>query len=199
MNDAGETRMPESRVFRLDLVIAICALVVSSLATTASWWQSRVVAQQLSSQVWPYLAVQTTYDGTSVALTVSNEGLGPARVRSIVLSLDGKPRRKLTDVLDVLAPAKRRTLRGQFTDVAPGSVIRVGGTVTLFKIGERQTRTALLRNYRRLDLDVCYCAIIPGDCWVVTKRGRDFGDADPQAVSACPDRRSFMLQSGVAP
>jgi hypothetical protein len=199
MNEAGEVRVRESRVFRLDLVIAICALFVSSLATGASWWQSRVVAQQLSSQVWPYLSVQTTYDGTSVALTVSNEGLGPARVRSIVLSLDGTPRRRLTDVLDALAPARRRNLRGQFTDVAPGSVIRVGGAVTLFKIGERNTMMALLRNYRRLDLDVCYCAIIPGDCWVVTKRGRDDGSADPQPVAECPDRRSFMLQSGVAP
>ncbi len=199
MNDAGEPRTREPKTFRLDLVIAICALFVSSLATAASWWQSRVVAQQLSSQVWPYLSVQTSYGGGVVSLSVSNEGLGPARVRSIVLSLDGKPRRKLTDVLDVIAPAKHRNLRGQFSDVAPGSVIRVGGTVTLFKIGDRKTTSALLRNYRRMDLEVCYCAIIPGDCWVVTKRGGDVGNGDPEVVAECPDRRSFMLQSGVSP
>jgi hypothetical protein len=199
MNDAAETRVRESRVFRLDLVIAICALFVSSLATGASWWQSRVVAQQLSSQVWPYLSVQTTYDGTSVALTVANEGLGPARVRSIVLSLDGAPRHRLTDVLDVLAPAKRRNLRGQFTDVAPGSVIRVGGTVTLFKIGDPKTTAALLRNYRRLDLAICYCPIIPGDCWIVRARGGDTGNGDPQVVPECPDERRFNLESGMAP
>jgi len=199
MNDAGETRVRESRVFRLDLVIAICALFVSSLATAASWWQSRVVAQQLSSQVWPYLSVQTSYGGGSVALTVSNEGLGPARVRSIVLSLDGKPRRTLTDVLDVIAPAEHRNLHGQFSDVAPGSVIRVGGAVTLFKIGDRKTMIALLRNYRRLDLAVCYCPIIPGDCWIVRKRGGEVGNGDPEVVPECPDERRFMLESGVAP
>ncbi len=199
MSDGGETRIPESRVFRLDLVIAICALFVSSLATAASWWQSHVVAEQLSSQVWPYLSVQTTYGGGSVALTVSNEGLGPARVRSIVLSLDGKPRRKLTDVLDVISPAKNRNLRGQFSDVSPGSVIRVGGAVTLFKIGDRKTVLALLRNYRRLDLAVCYCPIIPGDCWVVRKGGADAGNGDPDVVRECPDERRFMLESGMAP
>jgi hypothetical protein len=203
MNDAGEPRTNqqserESRVFRLDLVIAICALFVSSLATAASWWQSRIVAQQLASQVWPYVSVQTTYDGSSVALTVSNEGLGPARVRSIVLSLDGVPRRTLTDVLDVIAPAKHRNLRGQFTDVEAGSVIRVGGTVTLFRIGDRTVVSALLRNYKRLDLAVCYCPIIPGGCWRVNRQGGGTG-ADPEDVSECPDQRRFMYQSGMSP
>ena len=199
MNDPGESRVREPKTFRLDLVIAICALFVSSLATAASWWQSRVVAQQLSSQVWPYLSVQTSYDSSSVALTIANEGLGPARVRSIVLSLDGTPRQTLTDVLDVIAPAKRRNLRGQFTDVAPGSVIRVGGTVTLFRIGDRAVMTALLRNYKRLDLAVCYCPIIPGECWIVQKRGGDVGDGDPATVAECPDKRGFMYRSGVSP
>ena len=199
MNDADEPRARESRVFRLDLVIAICALFISSLATTAAWWQSRVVAQQLASQVWPYLSIQTSYDGASVALTISNEGLGPARVRSVVLSLDRTPHRKLTDVLDVIVPHHPRNLRGEFTNVAQGSVIRVGGTVTLFRIRDRAVVAALLRNYRRLDVEVCYCPIIPGDCWIVRRFGTDEGDADPQVVGACPDRRRFMLQSGLAP
>lgn len=199
MNDGGKPRVRESKTFRLDLVIAICALFVSSLATAATWWQSRVVAQQLSSQVWPYLSVQTSYDSSSVSLTIANEGLGPARVRSIVLFLDGTPRKKLTDVLDVIAPAKGRTLRGHFTDVARGSVIRVGGTVTLFRIGDRAIMTALLRNYKRMDLAVCYCPIIPGDCWIVRKRGDEAGDSDPQTVAACPDERRFMFESGAAP
>lgn len=195
----GEMRVRESRVFRLDLVIAICALFVSSLATAASWWQSRVVAQQLASQVWPYLSVQTSYDNSSVALTITNDGLGPARVRSVVLSLDGTPHQKLTEVLDLIAPAKHRNLRGTFTDVERGSVIRVGGTVTLFRIADRPTIAALVRNYRRMDLSVCYCPIISGDCWLVRKRGADLGDGDPETVAECPDQRRFMYQSGMAP
>jgi hypothetical protein len=199
MSESDEPRRREPKTFRLDLVIAICALFVSSLATAASWWQSRVVATQLSSQVWPYLSVQTTYDASSVSLTIANDGLGPARVRSVVLSLDGTPRQKLTDVLDAIAPAKNRNMRGSFTDVAAGSVIRVGGSVTLFRIGDRTAMTALLRNYKRLDLAVCYCPIIPGDCWMVRKGGSETEGGDPQAVAECPDERRFMYRSGVAP
>ena len=206
MSDAGEPRSDqqsarESRVFRLDLVIATCALIVSSLATTASWWQSRVVAQQLSSQVWPYVSVTANADPSSVALIISNEGLGPARLRSVVLSLDGKPHRKLTEILDVIAPAKKRKLRGQFTNVGPGTVIRVGGTVTLFRIADRSIIAALVRNYARLDVAVCYCPIIPGDCWLVRKQDTDTGNGngDPQVVAECPDERRFMFESGLGP
>ena len=41
-------RTVEVKGFRIDLIIALCALVVSSLATAAAVWQSHVVAQQLS-------------------------------------------------------------------------------------------------------------------------------------------------------
>ena len=199
MSDADEPRARESQTFRLDLVIAICALFVSSLATAASWWQSHVVAQQLSSQVWPYISVDASYDPKSLSLVIANEGLGPARVRSVVLSLDGKPRRTLVEVLDSIAPAKHRQLRGQFADIERGSVIRVGGSITLLRISDRTIVQAFLRNYNRLDLAVCYCPIIPGDCWIARKGGRDTGNGDPQVVAECADERRFMYHSGVAP
>jgi hypothetical protein len=199
MSDPAESRVRESRTFRLDLVIAICALFVSSLATAASWWQSRIVAQQLSSQVWPYLSIETTVSGPEIAVAFSNDGLGPARVRSVVLSLDGVPRKKLTDVLRVIVPAKKRDLRGSFTDVESGSVIRVGGKVTLFRIADHAVAAGLIRNYRRFDIELCYCPIIPGDCWVVHKTASTDADLDPKTVAQCPDRRQFMYESGFAP
>jgi hypothetical protein len=141
------TRRVELKGFRIDLVIAVCALFVSSLATAASVWQSRVVAQQLASQVWPYVSVQTMYDERSVALVVANEGLGPARIRSVVFTMDGVPRRYFTDVLRLLMPGKRMTVHGTFSDIASGSVIRVGGSVTLFRIVDPPLIRMLVRNY----------------------------------------------------
>jgi len=189
----------ELKGFRIDLLIAICALLVSSLATGAAWWQSRVVAQQLSAQVWPYLSVQSTYDAKSIALTISNEGLGPARVRYVVATIDKKPQRLLTGALRTLMPGQTPHPRGSFTDFDPGGVIRVGGAVTLFRIRDPASVRALLRNYDRIGLDVCYCAIIPGNCWTVHKEGRGIGNAEPVSIAECPDRTRESFQSGVAP
>lgn len=187
----------EVKGFRIDLVIAVCALLVSSLATAAAWWQSRVVAQQLSSQVWPYLAVESTV-GNAVSLTISNEGLGPARVRYVVVSLDGVPRRYLTEVIRTLLPGTK-ALHGTFSDLTPGNVIRVGGTVTLFRITDRPIIKAFVQNYGRFAIDVCYCPIIPGNCWLAHHSANSGADADPEVVPACADRRRDSLLSGVAP
>ena len=188
----------EVKGFRIDLVIAMCALLVSSLATGAAWWQSRVVAQQLSSQVWPYLSVQSTVSGNAVSLTIANEGLGPARVRYVVVSLDGVPRRYLTDVIRTLLPGTK-AVHGSFSDLTPGNVIRVGGTVTLFRITDPPIVKAFVTNYQRFAIDVCYCPIIPGNCWLAHHGANSDADADPEVVSACPDRRRDALLSGVAP
>jgi len=195
----GITRRVELKGFRIDLVIAVCALFVSSLATAASVWQSRVVAQQLASQVWPYLALETSYDGKSVALTLSNEGLGPARVRSAVLTIDGVRHRSLTEALRVLVPGKALAPHGTFTDLHPGGVIRVGGTVTLFRIVDPPVIAALIKNYSRLGMRVCYCPIIPGNCWIVGREGGRRENGDPEVVAECPDVGDMMFESGLGP
>ncbi len=195
--DDSVTRRVELKGFRIDLVIAVCALFVSSLATAASVWQSRVVAQQLASQVWPYLSLQSSYDGKSVAAIISNEGLGPARVRSVVLTVDGVPHHYLTEALGVLTPGKPPVPHGTFTDIEPGSVIRVGGSVTLFHITDRPTITTLVTNFKRIGLNVCYCPIIPGNCWLVRRQGPVSIQLDPEVVAECPDESRNTLVAGV--
>jgi hypothetical protein len=189
----------ELKGVRIDLVIAVCALLISSLATAAAWWQSRVVAQQLSSQVWPYLSLQSSSDRKSLSLTMANEGLGPARVRSIVVTVDGVPHRYLTDVLRVLMPGQRPTPHGTFSDVQRGSVIRVGGTVTLFRIYDAPIMQALVRGNRRIGVRACYCAIVPDSCWFVTRTGAAGDTGDPVPIRECPDVGALMYESGVAP
>lgn len=197
--DESVTRRVELKGFRIDLVIAVCALFVSSLATAASVWQSRVVAQQLASQVWPYVSIQSTYDEHSVALAVSNEGLGPARLRSVVFTVDGVPRRYLTEVLRQVLPGTHMTMHGTFSDIASGSVLRVGGSVTLFRITDPPVIRALVGNYARFGVQVCYCPIIPGDCWLVRHTGAQRDNADPQVVTECPGVGDKMFESGVGP
>ncbi len=52
------------RGVRFDLAIAVCALLISTIAAGASWWQARVMQaqthvleEQLGAQVWPYVSV----------------------------------------------------------------------------------------------------------------------------------------------
>jgi hypothetical protein len=190
---------PATKLFRIDLIIAVCALLVSSMATAASVWQSRVVAQQLASQIWPYVAFQTGYHKNAVTLTISNEGLGPARVRWIRVLIDGKPQRTLVQAMQTLSSGKKVDIAGSFSDVSPGHVIRVGGAIELFRITSPAAVALIVKNYQRLRIEACYCPIIDGNCWITVGAAAGKASSDPQTVAACPDYSDQMFSSGFEP
>jgi hypothetical protein len=192
-------RIVELKGFRIDLVIAVCALLVSSMATAASVWQSRVVAQQLSSQIWPYVAFQTSFNGNDVQLSISNEGLGPARLRWIRFLIDGKPQHTFLAAMKYLQPPKGAVMRGSFSDLSPGHVMRVGGSSTLARITSKPIVELIVKNYHRMLLEACYCPIIEGNCWITRSGGKDATPADPETVAKCPDYASQMITSGMGP
>jgi hypothetical protein len=170
------------RGIRLDLIIAVCALLISSLATAASWWQSRVVAEQLSSQVWPYLTVSTTIDPSYVQIDIINDGLGPAIVRSVVLTIDGKPYPDPTHAVKALIVKRLGPIGAQMSDIAPASVIRAGGDVRLVRVNAAWFVPVFAQNARRIDLRLCYCSLL-GKCWRTSSQA----NGDPQPVQFCPD------------
>jgi hypothetical protein len=192
---SGEPSESEGRVFRVDILIAICALLMSTLATAASWWQSRVVATQLSSQVWPYVAFSTTAGPDGLELDVTNEGLGPAVVRSVRLNVDGKPYPTFLGAERALLGPRAPLPHGSFATIGEGSVIRIGGNVRLVKIDNPSLVRGVLAQAKRIDLQVCYCSIL-GDCWMRTM----LGAPDPVRVNACPvDGPAHYSGAGLPP
>ena len=179
----GDEATELRRGIRLDLVIAICALLVSAAATAASWWQSRVIADQLSAQVWPYLSIQTTYDPSGVAVDVRNDGLGPAIIRSAVLSVDGKPTPNPALAIRTLFPSWRgKKFGAQLSDVGPGVVIRASASQRLFKFVAPWTVAPYAAASKRIDFAVCYCSLL-GNCWNVSMSAT----GDPAPVRTCAD------------
>ncbi len=177
------------KAIRLDLVIAICALLVSALATSASWWQTHVVAQQLQAQVWPYLTITGTLSNSEVSYAISNDGLGPAVIRSVVLTVDGKPQRTMLDAMHALIGRMGRQAHGlDMATPGVGTVIRVGGSVTMFHLASTVLAPKLARQTGRVGLRVCYCSIV-GGCWL-----KESQQSDPQIVASCPSAGAEQLR-----
>ena len=111
LHHAGENCVND-RGFRLDFFIAVAAVLISAVTAAALIYQTRVIGDQFAATIWPYLSVGDTYDVNGETIEVSNDGVGPALVRSAQLSVDGRAVPAWNDYLKVLM--RDPTLRGLF-------------------------------------------------------------------------------------
>jgi hypothetical protein len=121
-----------------DLLIALAALLISTIAALASVYQSRIFATQLSATIWPYLSVQTQYPGDgSMSLSISNDGVGPALIRSARGMYDGRPISSWNEVLgNFMRESKNNHQTAHFsaTSIDPATIVRAGDRVVLLKL-----------------------------------------------------------------
>ena len=186
------------RGVRLDLVIAVSALLISMLAAGASWWQARVLEEQLGAQVWPYVGVTVDTTGDRVRIDIANDGLGPAILRSAVAAVDGVPKSNFIDIMHaVLGPnlvarkPKGERLRISIGTGTPGTVIRPGESSVAFELTSKHYARRFVQAFDRMSFKICYCAIVPGKCWLSDSTSTQ----DPKPASACPEIRSDLLHA----
>jgi hypothetical protein len=142
-----------ARGLRFDLLIAVCALLISTLATGASWWQARVLQaqtqvlqEQLGAQVWPYVGASEGINGDTVQVDIANDGHGPAVLRSVTATVDGISKSNFIDIMHaILGPNLiARTPHGEKLSISmdarsPGPVLRAGETIVAFSITSKRS------------------------------------------------------------
>jgi hypothetical protein len=184
----------EIKRLRLDFAIAICALLISTIAAFATVYQTHVIARQFSATVWPYVSFDRDYSPWSVSLIVRNDGLGPAIVRSVSITWNGKNQSSIEALLAALQrsdPAELARLRSairsgakiQITTSTPrvGMVIPANSQHTLIRFDG----TVLVQYFRpkltRFGFSLCYCSLT-GSCWSARS---DEPTEEPKSVASC--------------
>lgn len=187
--------MRDDRPFRLDLVVALGALLISTVAAIATVYQTRVIARQFSAAVWPYVSFDSTNSPSFAELDIRNDGLGPAIIRAVKLSWDGKPQPSIEAIVASLRssdPQMTNAIRAAFRSgasmklttstpnagmVIPANaqhtVVRIEGAVLVARLGPELQR--------RLGLSICYCSLT-GNCWTQSYGNRA---GEPTSVRAC--------------
>jgi hypothetical protein len=185
--------MDEKR-FRLDFVIAFCALLISTVAAVATVYQTHVIARQFSATVWPYVSFDETTSPWSFELDLRNDGLGPAIVRSVNITLDGKRQASLEALLLTLSkgepqlqPAARAALRAgakvQITTSTPvaGLVLPANTQHVTFRVQGAALVPYFHPAFKRVGISLCYCSLT-GTCWTQSFQTRD---SEPKPVASC--------------
>ncbi|HCX12097.1 MAG TPA: hypothetical protein DHU81_17525, partial [Hyphomonas sp.] len=72
---------------KVEMLIAICAVLTSAIAVFIAWDQGRVMRAQQHGAVYPVIQidgfVSTSVDTASMGIRVSNSGVGPALIEQV--------------------------------------------------------------------------------------------------------------------
>ena len=167
-------------------VLAVAGLFTGAIALYAAVTESEAVRRQTAAAVWPYVQLMT-WDSTDPGaeyfrISMTNAGVGPARIEAVRLNLEGQ-------VATTWVEALTRLTGGdvpRFSQMAVvGRVLSPTETVNLMETNEPKLALKLHDIVVRGagSLEYCYCSIFE-DCWLanisrqVTK---------PEPVDRCPD------------
>lgn len=178
---------------KVEMLVAICALVASAMAVFMAWDQSRVMRAQQHGAVFPVLQVDgfvsTTPETAQMGVRVSNSGVGPALIEDVKLfrgdeELSGFDayRARLPDGADI-----------SWTGLA-GRALAPGEEIEPLRIAwERDAIPAAILNdtakeWGSLSVVICYCSVFDR-CWLT----RGVGTSRADRVEACPAGESDIF------
>ncbi|MEP6898077.1 MAG: hypothetical protein ABI870_06060 [Rhodanobacter sp.] len=178
------------RRFRRDAIGVTIASLVGLLALLVSAYTAYIQRQQVRAQVWPYLIRawvdptgldQKSSDDTLHKLAIFNKGVGPAIVRSVQVSIDGKPQRTWQGVFDALALSPEKF---GFSSLN-GNVLSPGETLPVLVFSDQSAATRFRQSMSaRGHINICYCSTL-GDCWMLADH-QPHGGPEVQPITTCP-------------
>jgi hypothetical protein len=189
------------RASRYDAIVAtlvgVCALVVSA-------YTAYIQRQQVRAQVYPIIQVTSGWSDDEIHVNFANKGSGPALIRNVVLTADGKAIHSWIELVN-RGLGDTHVARGLHFNSIGRSTISAGEQLQVFgfdcekvkKVGASPGKVpekleppdeacgAILRLIRQMSINVCYCSTL-NDCSLF-EDGPD-RDATTTDVRGCPKR-----------
>jgi hypothetical protein len=120
-------------------------------------------------------------------ITFANRGIGPAEVKRVRVTVDGKPADEWVSAVAMLLHKSSFQMPG--SETIEDAVLSPGYEINALRIREPDDARAVLTEGGRLMVDVCYCSTL-GECWVLHQG--PFGTPTTTPVPECrPDPKPF--------
>lgn len=166
--------MPEPdtrRRLNTDLIVSGAAIFISLCTLVVLLYEARIMREQQRASVWPYIELAVGSGNQGFHVVTHNQGIGPARIRSLRAFVDGTPVRTWDAMFDSLGVET-----GSWgNDLTNGRVIPGQSGLPTLRAAGAERAARLIDAYfddQRLAFEVCYCSIYD-ECWRVVSRGLD--------------------------
>ena len=176
-----------------DLILAVAAIFISVVSLVVAVQNGRTEQNLLSASSWPFLrAIYSNQYGDehSVAIGVSNAGVGPAKIRSFEVLYRGKPVSSGLDLLRRccgLLPDKAGEAQlphGLFYSQVDETVLRAGEDTPAVKVFRDKAAPGVSARFAdalgEIGFRACYCSVLD-ECWA-----GDLKTIAPRRVRQCP-------------
>jgi hypothetical protein len=173
-----------------DLAIPIAALVVSFISIYIAWHHGQVMKELVhqnerlvEANSLPYLQIDGSNGNGRVTFNATNEGVGPAKIVTAEVLVDGRPVETLNELIH--ACCVRGDYSGISSSTLQGRMVRPGDTVPYIDFpraaanGPQLLALDTARKSDRIAARLCYCSVFE-DCWIASSR-----DPTPDPVNQC--------------
>lgn len=178
-----------------DVAIAVTAIFISAVSLFVAIQHGKTERDLVAANVWPFprAILSNGYDNQhSIAIGVSNGGVGPAKISSFELFYRGQP---ISSGLDLLrkccglssdpAAVKAAFPNGTYNSIVDETVLRPGEDNPVLRVepSAKSPRVtddlAKVSVLRQITFRVCYCSVLD-QCWV-----SDLRSTHTRAVREC--------------
>ncbi|MEL6237922.1 MAG: hypothetical protein AAFQ90_04930 [Pseudomonadota bacterium] len=167
--------------------IAVPTFIISLALAYFTFIQAEATQKMQVAAVWPHVSFgSSNYDSRGeprIALSLGNDGAGPARIAGLQLSYKGKAEPNLRSLLLACCADNRANL-GYGEQRINGEVLRPGEAVAFATLSPAQSGREVWSRFERerfaITTEVCYCSVFD-ECWQ-----RDLSQPGALQVKACP-------------
>jgi len=187
---------------RLNLILAICAILISAASFYATYLQASAAEKQVKAMTLPLIQFSTgnyveTSKETIITLTLHNAGVGPALIKDLKFKYKNKEYRYIETLLAACCEKEYQQYKksiknsedikiddgGYSTQVVLNTIIPGQKEVKFYQLypGERSNVLWHKFNNERLllQMKVCYCSLLD-NCYLTEKNGV------VESVQSCP-------------
>src|ERR1700761_6824673 len=195
--DGIQPHVPKVGHRMLDFTIATVAIVISLISLGVGFYNARSEQRMVAASSWPFLVYGTSRSGIAngdgdkkISMSIANQGVGPARLKTLVIRYNGKPARGFIELLHLCCGLPANTTWDQMVNLGLVQESRAVGIVAprdsieLIEIARTPANAAvwdkLVTARLHLSLEACYCSVLD-ECWTT-----DLGPtSDPVPVDEC--------------
>ncbi len=187
-----------------DLIVAISAIFISAISLFVAIEHGRTERDLVAASSWPFLREVRSNDRgpeKTIAIGVSNGGVGPAKIVSFAVFYKGAPMSSAVDLLRHCcglsadpAAARRQLPQGIALSVVDQTVLRAGEDDVAMEVRRESVDPAVAASFGQALADItfkaCYCSILD-ECWISSLQ-----DIRVVPVRSCPAPAVAFVPNG---